>query len=148
LVLTTSFKNEISASGPLPLRPHTVNVGYKTELIFPLTKTILRKPVPRSCKKSFVSDSDYFGKKGRDGLRAKDFSLFEGDGLWIPVMPDSPSSRNPAKGVATAQNNHVANKTAFCMETVRPAGRRRRVSRLDKQVQEWYFPFTHPVVPS
>jgi hypothetical protein len=63
-----------------------------------------------------VSDSDYFGEKDRDGLRVKDFSLFEGAGQWNSVITDSPSSRNPAKVVATAQNNHVANKTAFCME--------------------------------
>jgi hypothetical protein len=75
--------------------------------------------MPRSCKKPFVSNLDSFGEKGRDGLRVKDFSLSEGVSLWIPVIPDSPSSRNPAKGVATAQNNQVVNKTAFDMIDIR-----------------------------
>jgi hypothetical protein len=45
-----------------------------------------------------VSDFDYFGKNGRDGLRGKDFSLFEGDGPWIPVDAGRPEFEKSSEG--------------------------------------------------
>jgi hypothetical protein len=57
-----------------------------------------RKPVPRSGKKPFVSNFDYFGEKGRDGIRVKDFSLSEGGRPWIPVDAGQPEFEKSSEG--------------------------------------------------